>query len=133
LVHVGGFPPVTGAPPPTSSAPAYICPMCPEVRSAKPDACPSCGMALEAETPASASRIEYLCPMHPDVSQDHPGACPKCGMELEPRTVSAAANPELAAMTRRLRVCLAFGLPLLVLAMLHMATPMRHGLNQHKA
>ncbi len=28
---------------------AYICPMCPEVRSDHPGACPSCGMALEPE------------------------------------------------------------------------------------
>src|SRR5260221_496606 len=28
----------------------YICPMCPEVRESKPGACPSCGMALEAQT-----------------------------------------------------------------------------------
>ena len=55
-------------------------------------------------------------------------------MALEPRTVSAAdaANPELIDMSRRLRVSVAFGLPLLVLAMLHMATPMLHALNEHK-
>src|SRR6185437_14987088 len=28
-------------------APAYVCPMCPEIREAKPGACPGCGMALE--------------------------------------------------------------------------------------
>ena len=58
-------------------APAYICPMCPEVRSAKPGACPSCGMALEPETLQLASRTEYVCPMHPEISQDHPGTLPK--------------------------------------------------------
>src|ERR1700733_13325126 len=31
--------------------PAYVCPMCPEVREYKPGACPSCGMALEPELP----------------------------------------------------------------------------------
>jgi len=91
-------------------------------------------MALEAETPQLASRTEYVCPMHPEVIQHHPGACPKCGMALEPRTVSSAdaPNPDLIDMTRRLRVSVAFGLPLLVLAMLHMATPMQHALNEHK-
>jgi P-type Cu+ transporter len=106
----------------------YVCPMCPEVRSSKPGACPSCGMALEPETPQPTSRTEYVCPMHPEVIQSHPGACPKCGMALEPRTVSVAdaPNPDLIDMTRRLRVSLAFGVPLIVLAMLHMATPLLH-------
>jgi Cu+-exporting ATPase len=118
---------------PAPAAPAYVCPMCPEVRSPLPAACPSCGMALEPETPQSPSRTEYVCPMHPEISQDHPGACPKCGMALEPRTVSAAdaPSPELIDITRRLRVSVAFGLPLLVLAMLHMATSMQHTLNAH--
>jgi Cu+-exporting ATPase len=118
----------------TSPETAYICPMCPEVRSPKPAACPSCGMALEPETPQLTSRTEYVCPMHPEVVQDHPGACPKCGMDLEPRMVSASdgPSPELLDMTRRLRVSLAFGLPLLVLAMLHMATPLQHALNEHR-
>jgi Cu+-exporting ATPase len=126
--------PANGAAQSASVGTAYICPMCPEVRSSKPGACPSCGMALEPETPQSTSRTEYVCPMHPEVRQDHPGACPKCGMNLEPRTISASdlPNPELADMTRRLRVSLAFGLPLLVLAMLHMATPMQHALNEHR-
>lgn len=112
----------------TPAASAYVCPMCPEVRSAQPGACPSCGMALEAETPQLASRTEYVCPMHPEISQEHPGTCPKCGMDLEPRTVSSteAASPELLDMMRRLRVSVAFGVPLLVLAMLHMATPLLH-------
>ncbi|HUH00719.1 MAG TPA: heavy metal translocating P-type ATPase, partial [Kofleriaceae bacterium] len=37
------------APPPAraSSGAAYVCPMCPEVESAVPAACPKCGMALE--------------------------------------------------------------------------------------
>jgi Cu+-exporting ATPase len=79
-------------------------------------------MALEAEVVQPLSRTQYVCPMHPEVVQDLPGACPKCGMALEPRTVSTGdANPELAAMSRRLRVSLAFGVPLIILAMLHMA------------
>ncbi len=85
---------------PVPPTPAYICPMCPEVRSTKPGACPSCGMALEPET-------------------------------LQPAT--GAFDPELHDMTRRFKASLAFALPLLVLAMLHMATPMQHALNQHKA
>jgi Cu+-exporting ATPase len=118
----GGVSPVAA---PATAAPssAYICPMCPEVRSPTPAACPSCGMALEPEILQAASRTAYVCPMHPEVSQDHPGSCPKCGMQLEQRTVSAmqAPNPELVDMTRRLRVSLGFGVPLLLLAMWHMA------------
>jgi Cu+-exporting ATPase len=79
-------------------------------------------MALEPETLQAASRTEYVCPMHPEVSQDRPGACPICGMALEPRTVSASHEPapELVDMTRRLRLSLVFGLPLLLLAMWEM-------------
>jgi len=138
-------PVATSTPPVAKAAPAppasaeqaklyYVCPMCPEVRSPRPAACPSCGMALEPETLQAASQTEYVCPMHPEVRQDHPGQCPKCGMELEPRTISAsdAPSPELVDMTHRLRVSIAFGAPLLVLAMLHMATPLQHALNENK-
>jgi Cu+-exporting ATPase len=111
-----------------SSAAAYVCPMCPEVRSPKPAACPSCGMALEPETVQPASRTEYVCPMHPEVVQDHPGSCPICGMALEPRTVSTAhePSPELVDMTRRLRVSAFFGVPLLLFAMWHMLAMPAH-------
>ena len=113
---------------PTAASSAYVCPMCPEVRAAKPGACPTCGMALEAELPPLSSRTEYVCPMHPEIAQEQPGSCPKCGMSLEARTVSSAeaVNPELVDMMRRLRVSVAFGVPLLVLGMLHMATPLLH-------
>jgi Cu+-exporting ATPase len=141
LVQLGGIaparpaPPVAPAPAPPAAAAAvaYVCPMCPEVRSPKPAACPSCGMALEPETPLAPQRTEYVCPMHPEVRQDHPGACPKCGMELEPRTVSASdePNPELLQMTRRLKVSLVFGLPLLLLAMFQMLPPFEHTLAPH--
>ncbi|MGQ7297247.1 heavy metal translocating P-type ATPase [Quadrisphaera sp. KR29] len=48
----------------------------------------------------------HTCPMHPEVRQQGPGSCPECGMALEPVEVSADAgpNPELADMSRRLRV-----------------------------
>ncbi|HEX9843235.1 MAG TPA: heavy metal-binding domain-containing protein, partial [bacterium] len=69
----------------------YVCPMCPEVESAVPAACPSCGMALEPELPLGPStRTEYTCPMHPEIVQEGPGSCPICGMALEPRTVTLA-------------------------------------------
>lgn len=97
----------------------YICPMCPEVESATPAACPSCGMALEpSAVTMPVTKMEYVCPMHPEVVQDHPGSCPKCGMALEPRTVTfEEANPELEDMTRRFWIGVALALPVLVLAM----------------
>src|SRR5262245_42820458 len=45
--------PSAAAPPPSG---AYVCPMCPEVRESKPGPCPSCGMSLEAETPAASTK-----------------------------------------------------------------------------
>jgi P-type Cu+ transporter len=102
-----------------NAAPAYVCPMCPEVRESKSGACPSCGMALEPEVPAAATRTEYTCPMHPEIVRAEPGSCPICGMALEPRTVSAAVeeNPELRDMTRRFWVGIVFTVPLLTVAM----------------
>jgi P-type Cu+ transporter len=97
----------------------YVCPMCPEVRSIKPDACPRCGMALEPEMPVATTRVEYTCPMHPEIVRPSPGHCPICGMALEPRTVTAQEedNPELRDMTRRFRISVALTAPLLLLAM----------------
>ncbi|MFZ0420882.1 MAG: heavy metal translocating P-type ATPase [Candidatus Sulfotelmatobacter sp.] len=107
------------------SAPAYVCPMCPEVRENKPGACPSCGMALEPDVPAASTRTEYTCPMHPEIVRPAPGSCPICGMALEPRTVTAAKedNPELRDMTRRFWISLALTAPLLLIAMASMIWP----------
>jgi len=117
--------------PKTGEKVMYICPMDPEVREEKPGPCRICGMALEPETVAApASKVEYVCPMHPEIVRDEPGACPICGMALEPRTVTAAEeeNPEYADMKRRLKVSLFFGVPLLVLAMVHMLPGMEHAI-----
>jgi P-type Cu+ transporter len=123
-------PPASAASAPSSStaAVAYVCPMCPEVRSAKPDACPRCGMALEPEMPVAATRVEYTCPMHPEIIRPGPGNCPICGMALEPRTVTAQEqdNPELRNMTRRFWVSVALTAPLLVITMGHMLPGMQH-------
>jgi Cu+-exporting ATPase len=108
--------PVASAPA-TSASPQHTCPMHPEVLSGKPGACPKCGMALEPTQPTPATEhTQYTCPMHPQIVRDRPGVCPICGMALEPRTVTtSAANPELAAMTRRLWVGAALTLPLLAI------------------
>jgi P-type Cu+ transporter len=102
-----------------SPAGAYVCPMCPDVRSTKSEACPRCGMALERETPLATTRVEYTCPMHPEIVRPGPGNCPICGMALEPRTVTAQEeeNPELRDMTQRFWISVALTVPLLVVAM----------------
>jgi len=105
---------------------AYVCPMCPEVRERKPGACPSCGMALEAELPLVAIRAEYICPMHREIVRRDPGSCPICGMALEPHMVSTSAgevNPELRDMTRRFWISLVLTAPLLAIAMASMIWP----------
>lgn len=107
----------------SAQAMKYVCPMDPEVSQDHPGACPKCGMALEPENvQLPQTRVEYVCPMHPEIVRDQPGACPICGMALEPRTVTAAeeVNPELTDMSRRLKVSLWFGVPLLIGAMAHM-------------
>ena len=110
---------------PSRSAPShkdtrtYVCPMCPEVRQTGPGPCPSCGMALEPESPLPRTRTEYTCPMHPEIVRSEPGHCPICGMALEPRTVTAQEeeNPELRDMSRRFWISLVLTAPLLVIAM----------------
>lgn len=119
-------------PKPPSGEVAYVCPMCPEVRETKPGPCPSCGMALEPETPIRSNRVEYTCPMHPEIVRQEPGNCPICGMALEPRTVTAVEeeNPELRDMTRRFWVSVVLTVPLLGVAMADMlpGMPLQHAL-----
>jgi Cu+-exporting ATPase len=103
----------------------YVCPMCPEVGEDKPGACPSCGMALEADVAIAGSRTEYTCPMHPEIVRSGPGSCPICGMALEARTVTASSgeNPELHSMTHRFWVSLVLTVPLMAISMASMLWP----------
>jgi Cu+-exporting ATPase len=73
------------------------------------------------------SHVEYICPMHPEIVRDRPGACPKCGMALEPRTIQLdeGPNPELIDMTRRFRVSVSVGLPVVALATADLLFPGR--------
>jgi P-type Cu+ transporter len=138
LVQLGApaaTPPAGESTQPANATPAdryYVCPMCPEVRQAGPGPCPSCGMALDPESPFPISKIEYTCPMHPEIVRSGPGSCPICGMVLEPRTVTAQEeeNPERRNMTRRFWVSLVLTAPLLIIAMADMfpSMPVHRGL-----
>jgi Cu+-exporting ATPase len=73
--------------------------------------------------PPRGTKAEYFCPMDPDVISDRAGSCPRCGMALQPRivTLDEGPDPELADMSRRFWIGVAFSLPLLVVAMSHHA------------
>jgi FtsP/CotA-like multicopper oxidase with cupredoxin domain len=62
-----------------TGATSWTCPMHPEVTSAEPGTCPSCGMKLVPAEPSA-----WTCPMHPEVTSAEPGTCPSCGMKLVP-------------------------------------------------
>lgn len=106
-----------GAQKDSAAAASYFCPMCSEIRSDAPGACPSCGMSLEKEPLLSG--VRYTCPMHPEVVSEKPGLCPKCGMALEPQT-GADDDPEYRYMLRRFWVALTFTVPLFALEMTEM-------------
>ena len=122
-IHHGGVEAVDVSCSQCAAAPStgllYTCPMPPEIRQQGAGSCPRCGMALGPESPMPAAvHKQYICPMHPEVVQDYPGSCPKCGMPLEPRqAIGEEENPELADMSRRLRVSTGLALPVFILAM----------------
>ncbi len=96
----------------------YLCPMCPDVESPVPAACPKCGMALEPALTSTALVIEWTCPMHPEVVERAAGNCPICGMALEPRTaLPQEDDTERTDMRRRFVWATAFSLPLLFASM----------------
>ena len=75
--------------------------------------------AMPCDDPRPPGGALWTCPMHPQEVAAGPAACSVCGMALEPRDpASALEDPALAAMTRRLRVAVALGVPLLAVAML---------------
>ncbi len=76
------------------------------------------GRAREARARVVAQPgMQYTCSMCPEVISDEPTDCPVCGMALEPMTPSDGPNPELVDFTRRLWICLAAAVPLMILTM----------------
>ena len=72
----------------STAASSWTCPMHPEVVTAEPGTCPTCGMKLIA-TAASF----WTCPMHPEVVTHEPGTCPTCGMKLIATAASSWTCP----------------------------------------
>jgi heavy metal translocating P-type ATPase len=103
----------------------YFCPMHCEGDKTylKPGDCPVCGMHLKKlevtpkVTPKSGAI--YTCPMHPEVRSDKPGSCPKCGMTLVAEKGVETSEEENAykKMVQKLRVALAFSIPVFIIAM----------------
>ena len=108
----------------------YFCnPRCEQRFRAEPEKFLAPKPAPAAAPAAKAGEKQlYICPMDSEVRQPGPGACPKCGMALEPRSIAAAEpeNPELRDMARRFWASLALTIPLLVIAMGHMAPGLQH-------
>lgn len=74
---------------------------------------------------------EYTCPMHPQILQDHPGNCPLCGMALEPKSTTIESDSsEYQDMTKRFWIGLALSLPVLILAMSSMFSPLNRWISQ---
>lgn len=68
--------------------------------------------------PVARAGTRYICPMDPEVVSELPADCPKCGMALEPEGVpDDAPNMELIDFTRRMILCAALAVPVLLLAM----------------
>ena len=88
-------------------------------------ACQACeahhghGADRAPDQPAATEAGRFTCPMHPEIVRDSPGACPICGMALEPVMVAAESgpSPELADMSRRLRIGAGLTAALLVISM----------------
>lgn len=97
----------------------YYCPMHCEGDKLydKAGDCPVCGMDLVPQANISQKK-EYSCPMHPEVVKDEPGACPICGMDLVLKTTTESdENKTYTDLWRKMKISLAFTIPIFVIAM----------------
>ncbi|MEC4113088.1 heavy metal translocating P-type ATPase [Myroides pelagicus] len=83
--------------------------------------CPVCGMNLEQIPAPKIEKTVYYCPMlcEGDKTYDEPGNCPKCGMNLIAKTI-LIEEPEdttYTDMLKKLRISVAFTIPVFILAM----------------
>ena len=62
----------------------YSCPTHPDIKSASPGACPTCGAPLLARAIPGVI-LEYVCPEHTKESFLKPGKCTTCQKDLVPR------------------------------------------------
>jgi Cu+-exporting ATPase len=76
-------------------------------------------LGAAAAAPATSAGALYTCPMHPQIRQRGPGHCPLCGMALEPLLPDAGEDDDgtLAALGRRLTICVALTAPVVAIAM----------------
>jgi Cu+-exporting ATPase len=96
---------------------------CREKFVADPEGVLQKGKEKKEEKPGGEPVRKYTCPMHPEVVQKGPGSCPICGMDLEPKEVAAEdeESVELRSMRRRFWTSLVLIVPVVILAMGHMA------------
>jgi heavy metal translocating P-type ATPase len=84
--------------------------------------CPVCGMDLLEEFNLSdSSNTQYVCPNHLDEVSDTPGNCAICGTELIPEKAETSAEEKnYKVLLHKLRIAIAFTLPVFVIAMSEM-------------
>jgi Cu+-exporting ATPase len=100
----------------------YYCPMHCEGDKLydKAGDCPVCGMDLVPQASIS-QKAKYTCPIHPEVVKDEPGTCPICRMDLVPKTpVESDENKTYNDLWRKMKISLAFTIPVFAIAMLEM-------------
>ncbi len=103
----------------------YYCPMHCEGDKTydQPKDCPVCGMDLVEEINLSVahSTVLWTCSMHPEIQQEEAGSCPICGMDLIPAVADLSAEEKAyQRLVKKLRIAVAFSLPIFMIAMSEM-------------